>query len=384
MIRPRRDELAQPGANVLWRTAAVRITGTCIRICIVTNSSDHARGRAVIDILAWIRDQLNVFFGLGPLLQTFAAGDYRRLLTVEGFGSLVGPIIPLLLLFELLRGMVLRRARRVDYQVPLLILVLNRCIGAFLSIAMVGLCIGLFNRFAPFQAGLTWYGLLYGYVAWELAHFVYHFLAHKVRLLWCLHATHHAPVAMNLSVNYAHIFLEGIYADFVRTSLCMLLGVSPPLLVLIMIIDSFWGQLIHLGENVLPQGKLGRLHRVLLTPSHHRVHHARNVLYMDTNFCNLLPIWDRLFGTYMEAHEEVPIEFGITRPVKPYSVLDAYLGECWLLARDVWRAPGLRNKLLYLLMPPGWSHDGNHHTAKVAKQALQMEQVAATQVKAGI
>ena len=336
-------------------------------------------------ILGWIRDQLMGFFGLEPWLKMFASGDYRILLTVDGFGNAIAPVIPLLLVCELVRGLVLHRAKREDYQVPLLTMVLNRFITAFLTIAMVGFCIGLFNRFAPFQAGLTWYGLIYGYVVWELAHFVYHFLAHKARLLWCLHSTHHAPVAMNLSVNFAHIFLEGPYADFVRTSICMLLGVSPPLLILIMIIDSFWGSFIHLGENMLKKGKLAVFYRVVLTPSHHRLHHARNVLYMDTNFCNLLPIWDRVFGTYMEEHEDVAIEYGITRPVKPYSVVDAYLGEFWLLARDVWQAPGIRHKLLYLVMPPGWSHDGNHHTAKAAKEALlRTQQHSGTQAQAGI
>ncbi|MGC1547496.1 MAG: sterol desaturase family protein [Rhodanobacter sp.] len=321
-------------------------------------------------ILNLITDQLVQFFGLGPLLKMVATGDYRFLLTVDGFGALLSPLIPFLLVFELLRSLVTKALKREHYQVPLLILVVNRVIGNVISIAMVGLCIGLFQRFALFQAGLTWYGLIYGYVAWEFSHFVYHYLAHKVRLLWCLHATHHAPVAMNLSVNYAHVFLEAPYADFIRTSICMLAGVSPPLLVLIMIIDGFWGQFIHLGETMLKNGRLGALNRLILTPSHHRVHHARNVLYMDTNFCNLLNIWDRVFGTYCEQRDDIVIEYGITRPVKPYSVLDAYLGEFYLLGRDVVTAPGLRNKIMYLVMPPGWSHDGNHKTARVAKLAL--------------
>ncbi len=321
-------------------------------------------------IQAWLLQQLTQFFGLQSLLHVISTGDYRSLLTVGGLGGMLAPLIPLLMVFELLRSIALRKFKREDYQVPLLTLVLNRFIGNFISIAMIGFCIGLFQRFAPFQVGLSWYGLPYGYVVWELSHFVYHFLAHKVRLLWCLHATHHAPVAMNLSVNYAHIFLEGAYADFVRTSICMLLGVSPPLLVLIMIIDMFWGQFIHLGEHVLRDGRLGVLRRVILTPSHHRVHHARNVLYMDTNFCNLLNLWDRAFGTYMEQRDDIVIEYGITREIKPNNLLDAQLGEFYLLAVDVWKAPGLRNKLLYLLMPPGWSHDGNHHTAKLAKLAL--------------
>ncbi len=326
--------------------------------------------------LAW--HELIQFFGIESLLQIVAAGDYRALLTVDGFAALLNPPIPPLLLFELLRSIALKTFRREDYQVPLLIMVANRFIGNFISIAMVGLCIGLFQRFAPFQAGLSWYGLPYGYLVWEFSHFVYHYLAHKVRLLWCLHSTHHAPVAMNLTVNYAHIFLEGVYADFVRTSICMLAGVSPPLLILIMIIDGFWGQFIHVSDSVLRNGRLGVLGKVMLTPSHHRVHHARNVLYMDTNFCNLLNVWDRAFRTYQEERDDITIEYGITRPLKPYSVLDAYLGEFYLLGSGMVKAPGLRNKLLYRLMPPGWSHDGQHKTAKAAKQALLRHAVAST------
>jgi hypothetical protein len=85
----------------------------------------------------------------------------------------------------------------------------------------------------------------------------------------------------------------------------------------------------------------------------------------------------------MEVHADTRIEYGITRPVRRYSVLDAYLGEFWLLGRDVWQAPGLRNKLLYLVMPPGWSHDGDHHTAKAAKAALLTQAAAGTRVEAG-
>ncbi|MEI2456649.1 sterol desaturase family protein [Lysobacter firmicutimachus] len=308
------------------------------------------------------------FFGLGALLELVAADGYRALLSAEGAKALLYPVIPFLLVYELARALVQRRFKLEDYRVPFLTLVANRLIGALLSFGMVAACIALFQPYAPFQAEPSWYGLIYGYVVWEFAHFVYHYLAHKVRLLWCLHSTHHAPTAMNLSVNYAHLFLEAPYADIVRTTICILAGVSPPLLLLIMFIDGFWGQFIHLGEHALRDGRLGRLHRWVLTPAHHRVHHARNPLYMDTNFCNLLNIWDRAFGTYQPQREDISIEYGITRPMWPGSFLDAYLGEFVALARDVIAAPGLGNKLRYLLMPPGWSHDGRYKTALESKR----------------
>jgi hypothetical protein len=89
---------------------------------------------------------------------------------------------------------------------------------------------------------------------------------------------------------------------------------------------------------------------------------------MDTNFCNLLNIWDRIFGTYVVEKDDIPIEYGITRRMKANSFTDAYFGEFTALLRDVGKAPGLKNKLLYLVMPPGWSHTGDHKTARVIRE----------------
>jgi hypothetical protein len=94
---------------------------------------------------------------------------------------------------------------------------------------------------------------------------------------------------------------------------------------------------------------------------------------MDMNYCNLLNIWDRLFKTYQPELAHVNIEYGITREMKKNSFLDAYFGEITALARDVWHAPGWKNKLLYIFMPPGWSHTGEHSTSTVLKNKLLAE-----------
>ena len=134
---------------------------------------------------------------------------------------------------------------------------------------------------------MTWYYFIYSYIIWEFGHFIYHFLGHKVRFFWCFHATHHTPEEMNLSVSHAHFFLEGPYADVIRTTICIVLGVEPAMLFTIMFIDGTYGSFIHIGDNMIKSGKLGILNKIILTPSHHRVHHARNPQYIDTNYCNL-------------------------------------------------------------------------------------------------
>ncbi len=321
-----------------------------------------------MEVFETLINELIGFLGIGQVIEILNTGDYSKFRTYQGITSLIYPIIPLLLILELILGLIYKRPQAKVYKVNFLIYIFNRFAGRFIAIAMVTYCIGLFQEFAPFQTTLTWYWFLYGYVAWELGHFVYHYLGHKVRLFWCLHSTHHAPEEMNLSVTHAHFFLEAPYADVIRTTVCILLGVQPGLLFIIMFVDGTYGAFIHIGENLLKDGRLGFLNKIILTPSHHRVHHARNPLYMDRNFCNLLNIWDKLFGTFQDEQHSIKIEYGITRKMNSGNFFDVYFGEIVALVKDVYHAPGLKNKLLYLIMPPGWHHSGVHQTAKVVRE----------------
>ncbi len=321
-----------------------------------------------MDFLNAIVNEFKGFFGLSNLIEILKSGKYDQLLTYSGITSVIGPLIPLLVFIEIIRAAFYKRFKVINYKIPFFTYVLNAVVGRVISFAMVGICIGLFQKHAIFNTTFTWYWFIYGYIVWEFAHFIYHFLAHKVRILWCLHSTHHAPEAMNLSVTYAHFFLEAPYADIIRTTICILLGVNPAMLFVIMFVDGTWGGFIHIGENIARDGRFGFLNKIVLTPSHHRVHHAKNPNYMDTNFCNLLNIWDKVFGTYQPEDITVPIEYGITRQMKKNSFLDAYFGEIVALGKDVAKAPGIKNKVLYIFMPPGWSHTGDHKTSTVVKK----------------
>lgn len=327
-----------------------------------------------MEIFETIYNEIIGFLGISKVWEILQTGDYSAFRTYDGVVSLIYPIIPLLLILELILGLIYKKPDTKVYKVNFLIYVFNRFVGRFIAIAMVTICIGLFQKYAPFQTEMTWYWFIYAYIIWEFAHFLYHYWGHKVRLFWCLHSTHHAPENMNLSVTYAHFFLEAPYADTIRTSVCILLGVQPELLFLIMFIDGTYGAFIHVGENVIKDARFGPLNKIMLTPSHHRVHHARNPLYMDTNFCNLLNIWDHVFGTYQEEKKDITIEYGITREMDSGNFVDVYFGEFVALFEDVISAPGIKNKFMYIVMPPGWSHTGDHKTSKITRaEFLQAE-----------
>jgi len=88
---------------------------------------------------------------------------------------------------------------------------------------------------------------------------------------------------------------------------------------------------------------------------------------MDTNFCNLLNVWDRVFKTYQPEQNQIIIDYGITRTINPKNFLDVYFGEFYYLWKDIDGAPGLKNKLLYMIKPPGWNHSGDHKLASVIR-----------------
>ncbi|WP_209400534.1 sterol desaturase family protein [Pseudozobellia sp. WGM2] len=321
-----------------------------------------------MEVLEIIYEEIIGFLGISQAWEILKTGNYSALRTYEGITSFIIPIIPLLVLLELTLGLIYKKQQTRVYKVNFLIYVFNRFVGRFIAIAMVTLCIGWFQPLAPFKTSATWYWFIYAYVIWEFAHFIYHYLGHKVRLFWCLHSTHHAPEDMNLSVTYAHFFLEAPYADTIRTTICILAGVQPEMLFAIMFIDGTYGAFIHAGENVMKKGKFGRLGKYILTPSHHRVHHAKNPLYMDTNFCNLLNVWDRAFGTYQEEQDGEKIKYGITREMDSGNFMDVYFGEFVALGKDVWNAPSIKAKCMYIFMPPGWHHTGDHKTSKVVRK----------------
>ena len=325
-----------------------------------------------MQLLETLFNEIIGFLGVKSFFSILNTQDYTQFLTFKGVVAIISPILPLLLLLEFGVGLFYKKAQTKVYQVIFIIYVFNRFIGRFISIAMVTICIGLFQKYAPFQTQMTWYWFIYGYVVWEFGHFIYHFLAHKVRLFWCLHSTHHTPEDMNLSVSHAHFFLEAPYADLIRTTVCILLGVHPALLFIIMFVDGTYGTFIHAGENLIKNGRLGFLNKIILTPSHHRVHHARNPLYIDTNYCNLLNIWDRVFRTYQEEDHQIDIDYGVTREINSGSFIDVYFGEFITLFKDVKNAPGIKNKFSYIFNPPGWDHNGDHNTAsKIRIQFLE-------------
>ncbi len=201
----------------------------------------------------------------------------------------------------------------------------------------------------------------------DFCYYWFHRAHHEVRLLWAAHVHHHSSRYFNLSTALRQPWLTPLTGPVFWLPLA-LLGFSPPMILsaqAISLLYQFW---IH-TEVVrrLPPP----LEWLLNTPSHHRVHHGKNVAYLDRNHGGVLIVWDRLFGTFAAEDEREPVRYGLTHDIQTHHPLTIATHELVALGADVRRAGSLGNMLRYLFAPPGWSPDGRSLTARQLREGLK-------------
>src|SRR5689334_6205224 len=110
-----------------------------------------------MEFLKDIQDWFINFFSIGALKDVVHSGNYHSLLSLDGIQWLIAPLFPVLLFLEIIKALIFRKFKAIDYKIPFFSYVLNAFIGRFLAIGMVVLCIGLFEQYAIFKTSLTWY-----------------------------------------------------------------------------------------------------------------------------------------------------------------------------------------------------------------------------------
>jgi len=215
-----------------------------------------------------------------------------------------------------------------------------------------------------FNPVLYW-GLLF--LLEDFVFYIEHRVDHYCRFFWAVHVTHHSSEEFNLTTGFRSSVLQPIYR-FIYFIPLAFLGFRPVDIVFMYSLTQIYGILVHTQYiNKMPRW----FEAVFVSPSHHRVHHASNVRYLDKNMGMVLIIWDRLFGTFQEELKEDPIKYGLTKALdNPHHPAKIIFHEWQNLGYDLKKNISLFNKIKYLVMPPGWSHDGSTKTAAQLRREL--------------
>jgi alkylglycerol monooxygenase len=208
----------------------------------------------------------------------------------------------------------------------------------------------LVNHLAIIHLQSSWILYVIAFIALDFAGYWTHRLAHTYNFFWNNHIVHHSSEEYNLACA-----LRQSISVFVRIYALLLipaaiLGVPEKVIAVVAplhLFAQFWYHTRHIDS-------MGWLEYIIVTPSHHRVHHAINPEYLDKNYGQIFIFWDSMFGTYQEETAAIPAVYGVTRPVRTWNPIKINFMHMWLLIKDAWHTNNWKDKFRIWLMPLGW------------------------------
>jgi sterol desaturase/sphingolipid hydroxylase (fatty acid hydroxylase superfamily) len=157
--------------------------------------------------------------------------------------------------------------------------------------------------------------LAIAFIVGEIGFYWGHRLSHEIPFLWRFHAIHHSPEHLYFLVNTRAHPVDMIFTRLFGMLPLYLLGLAGPSAagsitpVTIILLGTIWGFFIHSNLRV----RLGLLEWLIATPAFHHWHHSR-VQHINRNYASMLPILDKLFGTF-HLPREWPTDYGLTIPL---------------------------------------------------------------------
>lgn len=291
---------------------------------------------------------------------TLEGGPYLTLIKTKEFEmmsdyNINGLAIPLFLFFMVIEYVALRlRGRSLHrYNDSVASLSMGMCLlfsDAFLKAYTFAVFIYLWDhfRFFDFQTSdpMTWIIFFFGV---DFCYYWFHRFAHEINFLWGAHVGHHQSEEYNLTTALRQSAFQYAFSWVFYLPLA-LLGCPPEVFLLQFIFLKLYQFWLHTqGIDRIPG-----LEGVFSTPSSHRVHHAKNPVYIDRNYGGTLIIWDRLFGTWQPELKAEPCHYGTTRPLDTFNPIKANLEHWSMLASDTVHTRSWTDKFGLWFKPTGW------------------------------
>ncbi len=272
-----------------------------------------------------------------------------------GDTNITGLAIPLFLVFMLLEYAVLRARGRSLHRysdavsslsMGLLLLVSDALLKAY----TFAVYIALWQHYRLFdfsaQQPLTWLLFFFGV---DFCYYWFHRCAHEINFLWGAHVGHHQSEDYNLTTALRQSAFQYAFSWVFYLPLA-LLGCPPEVFALLFIALKLYQFWLHTQAI----NRLSWMEGWMSTPSSHRVHHAKNPIYIDRNYGGTLVVWDRLFGSWQPELAAQPCHYGTVTPLNTLNPLRANLQHWAQLAADSWHTRRWRDKLQLWFMPTGW------------------------------
>ena len=188
------------------------------------------------------------------------------------------------------------------------------------------------------------------FIGIDFAGYWVHRINHSINYFCNHHIIHHSSEEFNLACALRQSISNFFSLTFVFLIPTAIIGIPAEVVALIAPLHLFAQYWYH--TRLIK--KMGILEYIIVTPSHHRVHHAINEEYLDKNLSQIFIIWDKLFGTFQKELNEVPPVYGVKRPVRSWNPIFINFTHLMVLIKDAWRTNNWYDKLRIWFMPTGW------------------------------
>ena len=222
------------------------------------------------------------------------------------------------------------------------------------------------EQFKIFDLPLTLTVILACFILDDLRYYLHHRIAHRCRWPWAMHIIHHSSRRYSLAVALRQGWTKHFTGTTVLKIPLVLVGFNPILVIFCGALNAVYQFFLH-TETVHKLPKW--FEAVFNTPSHHRVHHGKNPEYLDSNYAGTLIVWDKIFGTFVPENENAYPDYGLVKDFETFNPFKIFIHEYWGILKDVFGSNrSLKDRLLYIVAPPGWSHDNSRKTSKDIKR----------------
>ena len=243
-----------------------------------------------------------------------------------------------------------------------LISVVTNGAAAFITLGMLLWA----EQFKVFDLPLTLTVIIACFILDDLRYYLHHRIAHRCRWPWAMHIIHHSSRRYSLAVALRQGWTKHFTGTTVLKIPLVLVGFNPILVIFCGALNAVYQFFLH-TETVHKLPKW--FEAIFNTPSHHRVHHGKNPEYLDSNYAGTLIIWDKIFGTFVPENENAYPDYGLVKDFETFNPFKIFIHEYWGILKDVFGSKrSLKDRLLYIVAPPGWSHDNSRKTSKDIKR----------------
>ena len=213
----------------------------------------------------------------------------------------------------------------------------------------------VYENLRIFTIPISWWSFMILFFLDDFSYYWFHRTSHENRFFWASHVVHHSSKHYNLSTALRQTWTGSFYS-FIFWLWLPLIGFHPGMIIFQMSISLLYQFWIH-TELIQKMPKWIEL--FFNTPSHHRVHHGSNPIYLDKNHAGILIIWDKLFGTFQPELKSEKVQYGLVVNIKTYNPIFIAFNEWGALFKDLnTKNISVRDRIKYLYKPPGWKHDG--------------------------